>query len=122
MQHLCLLVNFLLFVLRSGAGMVDHQPPTLRRLVENVRCQDIGVRRSFVGHDVDAFQHAVHRTGQSINPSDRLGLHMNRPFVAKDGFKRRTDGTRSHHARPAGMHAHDVIFIRLAGYELLDVR
>src|SRR6218665_1921116 len=103
----------------AGAGMAHHHAPALRGFVGHGGDQEPGQARGGL-RQPQLLDHAVHGTRQGQHAVD-LHPPQNHGAFGKHRRELVTDGAGAQQARPAGPHVGDVVIVRPAGHQFLDV-
>jgi hypothetical protein len=105
----------------ARAGMVRHHAPALRGLVVDVGGHHPGLRAvpSGVSTAIELHQ-AVHALARESTACGRSGQGLY-GAIGKHGFEACADGARAPTRGPPGMHANDIVFVRPACHELVNV-
>ncbi len=106
---------------RTGAGVVHHESPALRGLVIDVGGNHMCTARPLRCEDVDLFQHMVNSAREGVHSSYMFRPHMYGPTMHKHGFKCGAYGPRAHQAASTRVNASDIVFIRPARHEFLEI-
>jgi hypothetical protein len=104
----------------SRAGVVQHQPPALRRLEENVGGEYPRRLRAFGGADVHTFEHMVHGAAGVLDTAHLLRPHRDRP-VGEHRIERGPHRAVADDARSARVYAGHVVVVGPGGHQALDV-
>src|SRR5574337_980125 len=120
MQHFRHRAVFDRLVGRAGARMVRDHAPALRVAVVDVAGDHMRLGRPFVGHHVDALDHAVHRAGERAHAVHPLRPHR-QAAARQQRLEAGADRGGADQPAPAGVHADDLVFVGPAGHQPVEV-